>query len=253
MAKPAKATKGRDFQDITATPKKKKIMVLVVVLTTVLLVAGAMVWIFVFNAFGLRDEHIYPALREVPVVGQWIPDTANGGTVPVLSVAELQARVAYLEERNQTLTSDNEHLNSMVTSQAAELNILAMVNAAFEVQHTQFMADQETFARMIAGEVPSDFVQFFETMHPEIAQEIFTSYVQDRAASEEVEFYLTMFHGMSVRNAADTLEALIPAQIPLVINILESLPTDTAGNLINAMNTENRAMIATLRAQDLSF
>ena len=251
MAKASK-TKGRDFQDIKTTPKKKKIIKLAVGLTTTLLIVGALVWIFVFNAFGLRDEHIYPMLADVPWVGQFIPETTSDDA-PVLTMEELQYQLAYLEAVVEGLETQNELLNSLNLSQSTEINTLSAALNNFEAQHSQYMADRELFDRMIAGEAAQDFARFFESMHPEIALDIFTQYVRERAISDEIEFYLTMFHEMSTRNAADTLQEMMPAQIPLVVNILEALPTGTAGNIINAMEVSNRALIATLRAQGLAF
>lgn len=244
MAKAA-ALQGRDFTDIS-TPKKKKTANLIIGLSITLVLVGVLVWIFGFNAFGWRDDHIFPFLADVPVVGQWIP-ADTGQASPAANVSELQQEIASLETQVATLTVQRDQLEELRLSQASEIVSQGEALANFESERDQFLADRYEFDRQLAGEAPRDFINFFANMNPETAAIIFEEHVQEQAITEEIQVFLTMFHEMSTRNAADTLEDMMPGQTQFVVEILEALPTATAGTIINAMDVSNRATIVTLR------
>lgn len=250
MAKAMAAT-GRDFKDIKTKPKRKNKIGLIVGLMITLLLILALVWIFVFNAFGIRDQHIFPALANVPFVGNFVPDTEH--SEPTANVEELEQQIQQLQTNIANLQAENQRLNTLTTAQAAEINSQSTALINFENQHSQFAADRYEFDRMVAGQEPRDFERFFATMNPETAATIYEENVQQRVISEQTRDFLSMFHEMRPRDSVQGLEAMMPAQTALVVDILEALPQDVRADLLSLFEVENMSTLILLMSQDIEL
>lgn len=248
----ARAANNRDFQDIQSRPKKSGAIGWMIGLLVTLLVIGLLVWIFLFNAFGWRDQHILPLFADLPFVGELVP-LATAPLHPEVTVAELEVEIQALHAIVTALENENAQLNTTVNSQSAEINSMSQTIAQFEAQHEQFTQDRYEFDLMVAGERPQDFLRFFENVHPETAAQIYEAHVVQTAHDAELQNFLNRITTMSTSNAAGALQEMMPAQIPLILDIMRALPPTTGGDLLGAMSVQNRATIITFLSQDVTF
>ena len=242
-----------EFKDIKRPSIAKKIIKGIIVFTVLALVVGAGAAVLVFNVFDIRDTHLRPFIEPIPWVGDLLPPLANGDIVPQATVPELEAQILALQTSLDIMTADNTQLNSVITAQSADIVSMGAQLAEFEAEHETFTQNQEEFYRMVAGEAPMEFTQFFETMNPALATSLFEEIVGTQALEAEIEGYVNLMLELSTRNAADVLQEMISGQLPLVISILEATPLAPRGTLINAMNLENRTLVMTMLAQDIEW
>lgn len=255
--KPNKAKdlgKSNEFKDIKQPSKTKKIVKIAVIFTVVIATLGGIAAVLVFNALNIRDAHLRPLIEPIPWLGDLLPplDYYGEAVVPP-TIAELEAQVLQMQTTIEILEMDNEQLNSLVNSQAVDINNMSASITTFEAQHETFQQNQAEFYRIVAEGAPQEFIQFFETMNPEIAASIFEELVGDQITQAQVQEYVSLFLELSTRNAADVLQEMIGGQLPLVISILEATPLGPRGTLINAMSLENRTIVMTMLAQDIEF
>ncbi|MCL1996890.1 MAG: hypothetical protein FWG63_11835 [Defluviitaleaceae bacterium] len=257
-AAPAKNAKNlgtaNEFKDIKPPSKGKKIIKGIIIFTVLVIVLGSGTAILGFNVFNIRDAHLRPFIEPIPWVGDLLPALDEmGQVIPPPTVPELETQILALQATIDALATDNAQLNSIVTSQASDINSMAADLSIFETEHETFQQNQEEFYRMIIGEAPVEFTQFFEAVNPALAAEIYGEVVGTLAAQAALEEYVALFLGLSTRNAAEVLEAMISGQLPLVISILEALPVDSRATLVNAMDVENRTLVLTMLALDIEW
>lgn len=248
-------TKGKvkEFEDIKQPKKSKKIIKLIIILTIVFALIGGLVAILGFNVFNIRDAYLRGALEAIPGVANLLPEIEHTNIIIPATPAEMELEILSLQATITELQNENQQLNQLVTSQAADINNISSTLANFEEEHSTFQSDQEAFHRMVAGDTPQEFTRFFENINPELASTIYTEIIGERANSEAVARYINLFEGMSTRVAADTLQELISNNLDLVLNILEALPATTRNSLVAAMELENRVLVATMLSQDLEW
>ena len=245
MAANVATDKARDFKDIE--PKKgKKVIKIIIIIIVLLLIIGSLVSVLVFNVFNIRDEFLRGPLEAIPGVANLLPPLEYG-ELP-LTVAELQTAFLELQTENAALQTQLEHSNALVASQASDIMSFAATIAELEELHQTFQEEREEFDRMIAGEVPQDFVRFFESINPDLAQELFIEIIGEAHANEELQNYVAMFNEMSARNASEILEYMLSANMELVLLILENLPLGARAAIITNMDVSNSSLIATMLA-----
>lgn len=249
-------TSGRvnEFKDINTKSKSKKIIKLLIIFVALIAIIGSLVAVLVFNVFNIRDQYLRGVLEAIPGVENLLPPIGYGANgVAQLTFSEMELLVTELQINIEQLTAENEAITILNQSQAQTINSMSETLSILEEQHTAFVATQEDFDRMIASEAPQDFTQFFSTMNPEVAQAIFTELSGEQINNEQITEYINRISELSTRNAADTLQEMISGQLELVLNILEAMPINVSGSIINAMSVENRALIITMLAQDITW
>ncbi|MCL1936562.1 MAG: hypothetical protein FWF57_09355 [Defluviitaleaceae bacterium] len=242
--------KSRQFQDISASSKKNNFLKIIIMFSIILLILGFLASVLIFNIFNIREQHIRPLISNIPFVGDLLPEYE--AAIPVANT-ELEALRLEMQAIIDLRTMERDDLNQLNILQATEINSLNARIATFEQEQATFNSNREEFDRMIAGEVPRDFMQFFASMNPETAHGIYTELVGNQQASAIVQNYISTFTEMSARNSSQTLEQMMSTNTQLVLNILEALPQNTRGSLINSMSVENRALVLTMLAQGVEF
>ena len=115
---------------------KKKGKGKIIFLIILLLIVGAAVAVFGFNVFNLRDEYVYPVLREVPVVKDWIPEDENAekDEYSDLTREQLIVQNKKLASEKKALEEDKKSLTDKISENNKEITRLK----EFEANQTKF-------------------------------------------------------------------------------------------------------------------
>jgi len=220
-------------------PRKGKVGL--IVLLAVIALILAIVALIVFNVFGLRDNVIYPLLRNVPVISNIVPDNGvavNNGDISI-DIAELEAETYALSIENASLEAQLEILTGRIEQLERENQRLA----EFEANHEQFLSDRETFYRDMAMENPDAFMNFFDTMHPALAEELFISIAQEQVRDERWRNYLASWSNMNPVQVALVIESMLTTDMRLIVDVMLELPEPFRGTILNALAPDSAAAV----------
>ena len=236
MANPRAAVPPSDMK----APKKGKVG-LIIMLVIIVLILG-FVALTAFNVFGLRDNIIYPLLRNVPVVGNMIPspDYAEAeGEDFAAAMAELEAETYYLTAENASLAAELENLTDML--ELLEREVIHLEEFAYA--YNQFVIDRETFYRDTAMENPDAFMNFFETMQPDLAQELYSMIALQQIEEERWRNYLASWSNMHHAQVAMVIESMLTTDMRLIVAVMNDLPEPFRGNILNSMAPDSAAAV----------
>ncbi|MDR2182789.1 MAG: hypothetical protein LBE55_01310 [Clostridiales bacterium] len=214
---------------------------LIVMLVIIALILG-FIALVAFNVFGLRDNMLYPLLRNVPLVGEMIPAPAYAEA----DAQDLAAAMAELETEAQNLLAENalleaqvENLTGMVEALESEVAHLE----GFAYAYNQFLVYREAFYRDLAMENPDAFLNFFETTQPELAQELFLTLALARDYDERWSNYLASWSNMHHVQVAMVIESMLTTDMRLIVDVMRDLPEPFRGNILNSMAPESAAAV----------
>lgn len=213
-----------------------------------LLFIGAIVAIFGFNVANIRDEYVYPALRDVPVVGDWIPEAENEekDEYSGLTREQLIVQNKKLESEKKALEEDKENLTKRISDNDKELTRLKEI----EANQIKFQNEKEEFDRRIAENDLKAYSDYYESIYPENADAIYREAVIQEAADKELKQYVQTFETMKKDAAAKVLEEMIGTDMDLVVRILNNINSEQRGAILGAMEPANAAAAAKQMAPD---
>ena len=235
MANPRAATSPHSSM---RAPKKSKAG-LIVLLTLIGLIL-IFIMMVAFNVFGLRDNMLYPLLRNIPVIGNLVPEAAAIADDDIVTaMANLEAETQMLAAENASLEADLEILTGMLEQLERENARLA----EFEAVHQQFLIDRETFYRNLALENPDAFLIFFETMHPALAEEMFARLASEQIDEERWRNYLASWSNMNPVHVARVIETMLTTDMRLIVDVMLELPEPFRGTILNALSADSAAAV----------
>ncbi|MDR2167850.1 MAG: hypothetical protein LBE35_08405 [Clostridiales bacterium] len=227
-----------------------------IALIAFVLVVGGLVAMVAFNVFGLRDNVVMPFLRNVPLVGDFVPgaEEVEGGEVydPTIvlleQIDELRAQNSGLQER---LDVAENFVNSFEDDMTAMYNTISENELELERlremerDHARIAANREAFERgVIEGNLDA-FMEFFETVHPDLAEEIYTRETAHMVAGYRRQHYLDVWTVMSPIAIGRAIEAdnMAATDMPLLVSVFRDLPEATVARILENVSEPTRTAI----------
>ncbi|WP_250278419.1 MotE family protein [[Clostridium] colinum] len=208
-------------------PKKKKGGCLFKILI-ILIIIAIPVALISFNVGNIRDKYLRPGLEKMPIIKNLLPP-----------LEETEEEVP-IDEKQQTIDA--------LTKEIEELNKEITRLKKFEETQLQFKAEKEEFDRMIALKEPKAYVDFYETIAPENAEELYKEAVNKQITDKKFKDYIRTFESMKKDAVATILEELMITDMDLVITILDNLPSEKRSEILSAMDPQNAASCSKLLA-----
>ncbi|MCL2854281.1 MAG: hypothetical protein FWE21_01520 [Defluviitaleaceae bacterium] len=231
---------------------KKKIWLIILLIFIVL--AGGFTALVAFDVFGLRTNVILPMLRNLPIVGgmfaeaEYDPETGLPIQTysPADTIAGLEAQILELENQLERTIADNaavaEERDVLYTAANEDLMELDRLRE-IEEHHLEILADRERFEREIAENNIDAFVNFFETMHPETAEEIFAAAAGQHAMEERWQNYLSSWGSASPITVARVIESMATTDMPMIARVMVDLPVNQRVAIINQLSIDTAALL----------
>lgn len=220
---------------------KKKGKGKIIFLIILLILLGLIVSVFGFNVFNVRDEYVYPVLRDVPVIGSWIPEENNpNDEYSGLTKEQLIVQNKKLEAEKKALEEDKKNLTTRISDNDKEMTRLKEL----EANQLQFKADKEEFDRRIAEGDIKAYLDYYKSVYPENADKIYREEVKQEAVDKQLKKYVQTFENMKKDAAAKVLEEMIGTDMDLVVRILNNIGSEQRGAILGAMDSKNAASVA---------
>lgn len=219
---------------------------MVVILIMLILAIGAGVLIRL-DVRGLGTGVVGPYIKDVPVLNLVLPE------MPVETLEEdegytfvtVKEAVEILKLTEKMLKESNEkadELNEQLAQLTAEVERLKV----FEHNQLQFESDKAAFDQMLASSAADlDYKEWFETIYPENAAEIYSEVIQDVALSREQQDLINIYENMKATNAADVLEEMAVTKLNQVAMIISGVSDEQAAKVLAAMEPATAARITT--------
>lgn len=215
-------------------PRKRKKKKWLVILILLLIIGGALVF---FRA------PIMKALKNVPVIGGFIPDEVVEEklspeelqlkvSTQEKEIAKLEAEMKALEERNMALSEQNESLKQ------------------YESMYQDFIAQKEAWDEEVAKTNTELFIQQFESIYPDTAERIYQTLKGEKVLSDQQKELSKTIAGMDEDQAAKALELLISTDSELIQTIFAGMSADQQSIILSAMTSESAAQVIKLISPD---
>lgn len=209
-------------------------------LILILLGAGALTLILVFNIGNLRDKYIMPAMQNVPIIKNIIPQSEQQqDEFSGLSKDELVAQIKALTEDNEKLENNNTEINNKLNDANKEITRLKEI----EAQQLEFKQDKETFDSMIALNDPQAYQTFYEKIFPENADKLYKEVVGAAQNDKNLKNYVKTFENMKKDAAAAVFKEMLRTDMDLVVQILENISNEQRGDILSAMEPKDAAAV----------
>ncbi|MCL2171924.1 MAG: hypothetical protein FWB71_07170 [Defluviitaleaceae bacterium] len=215
----------------------------VVALIVALVIIGAFVAAMVFDVFGFREDIMFPALRNVPLVQTWIPE---GYVDYYYEPTDYVAMYYYLQERIERLERQNTHIaNELAASNARNEDNTREITRLRTIEQQQLThnANVEAHERMLAENDPQAFAHFFETINPEHAAEIYADILGINHRTTTWRNHVSMWQAFTPSNAARYIQLNFNIDFDRIIDILYSLDERSRTRIIQALDDEYAAII----------
>ncbi len=205
-----------------------------------LLIVGGIFSAIWFNVLNVRDQYVFPALKNVPFVKTLVPDleqaVADSEKPPkdelMTQIAQLERKLKDSEDQVAKLTQKNK----LFTEQVADLQVIAD-------QQTKFKEDKAAFDEMVASNDPAAYKAFYEQISPENAAELYKASLSSVAQSKELKNYIAKYQAMDEAAAAAVLEELLTTDSELVVTILKNIDSEKCAAVLAAMTPQNAATV----------
>lgn len=216
---------------------------LIAAIIIILIIAAAAV-MTVFNVFGLRDDILFPLLRDVPLVGNFIPDAPeleNGVIEPVgPTVDELNAQIAQYQTAISALEQQLGGADTEMGQMFLELERLREI----EAMHIEFQEERQEWERMVAENDPAGFVAFYENFNLEHASELYAEISAEVEFIERRNMLVNTWANMRAGNVADMIETMITTDMPLIVEALSMMPDADRTSIFDQLSAESAAAIS---------
>lgn len=238
-----------DIETSEERPKRRKGPIIFVGFG--LIVIGALVAILGFNVFEIRDQYIFPPLRSVPFVGQFIPAGeyiyVDGELVGIpVDTAELEGVIYDLAAQLEAVREELAVAQTLNGQQAQTITVLQVYRDFI----TNYRENRQQFDEMIAMGDPGAFAEFYEQVEPENAARLFSHIRATREVDREFRRYAATYAEMNTDEAAAVFTLLLTQNPTLLLRIIETFNTARRAEVFNEMEASDVAIITILMEPD---
>ena len=252
----------QDFdQDISGGRKSRKRTVIIPIVLVLVLVGG-LTAILGFNVFNIRDQYIMPPLRNIPFVGNFIPEAAgfkyvyeyqyiDGEYVEVAVAVAVEPELAPAAIPEDVIALMEElEATRIALAQAQALNEQyaesVLVLQTYRDFITHYREQRQLFDEMVAMGDPDAFAAFYEEVDPDNAARLFTLIRARREVDREFRRFAATYAEMNTDEAASLFSLLLASNSELLINILLTFNTAQRAAIFNEMDSADVAVITIL-------
>jgi len=269
-AKPKKEKKGKkaakapaqDAQGQEGGGKGGGVLFALVSLLSALLVIAAVLGGFLFaivhfNVMGVADAY-RASLSNIPVLRLALPkDPEDEDDLTKKTPEELIAQIEELQQQNSQLRAENgsqvqeidrlkkfedDYTQNKLASDERS-TALDKQESDLDAEKKQLEAMKYDVERMVAEGDKEGFAQYFASVSPEVAQEIYAQVVQDQQKEAENKDFVKLYENMDPSAAAKIFETLGDSHIDLIVDTLKGMKRDAAVEILAALSADFAAKV----------
>lgn len=227
------------------------VAVFFVTLLLIVIWIGITILLIKLDVGGIGTNFFAPILKDVPVLQKILPKdsiTESEDTESYYgysSLSDAVDRIRYLEDALKKQTETNESNREKIDALAGEIERLK----TFEANQVEFQRVKTEFYEEVVysekGPGIEAFIDYYETMDPETAENIYRQVIVEEEYSQEIKEYAQAYSEMKPKAAAGIFEAMTD-NLPLAAKILSAMQPDERGDILGAMDPSVAARITKL-------
>ncbi len=217
--------------------KGKKIISIVLKALILLIVLFIISFVIVKNnLFGLKNSPLRNVLMNVPYINQLLIDEeieeGKGREELLLENNEYEIKIQSLQEQLQTSLTKVDNLQ-------LEIDRLSQL----EEDYLSFIEEKEAFDLEVASGDKVNYANYYSSIYPENAEDIYRQIVSDIKTDEEAKRYISRFESLNASSCAKILEELVFTDLDLVVNIIDGMAVDKSAEVLEKMDSTNSSTI----------
>ncbi len=215
--------------------RKKPYMIPIVILAVIALI----IILIKLDIGKIGSKYVAPKIENIPILNKILPKAKEKGLydgytkeqlVDIISGTQIELEVA--EQKIQEQSAGMLDLQSKIK----DLEV-------FEAEYLSFKEDKYIFDQYVGNMEKDDYVQFYEKMYPENAQEIFTQIVKVQQLTKEQRKYSALISEMDATRAAKVLENLFQTDMDIILALLSNMETESASAILEEMDSKIAAVV----------
>lgn len=237
-----------------------KLLLVVVTLFIIVLWLAILALFIKMDLGGFGSGVLKPLLKDVPVVNQILPEGGEDGLVPETevdtqymydSLDDAVAEIKRLEKEVETAQEKIAKQKSTIKdlkAQVADLSKYKEQQAAFEKEKEKY------YEEVVFGDKAPDineYKTYYESIEPDNAEVLYKQVVEQTQASQEIEDYVKKYSSMKPKAAAGIFDEMTD-NLKLVANILESMSSASAGDILAQMTPATAAKVTEIMDPDIA-
>jgi len=197
---------------------------------------------------GFGSNIMTPVLKDIPVVNKILPgvsmmETSNpesyGGYTNLKdAVEQIKNLELQIDTLQITIASKEEDITNL-KSEVLRLQEFEQKQVEFQRIRTEFY-EEVVYAENGPG--ADEYVKFYESMDPTMAEYIYKQVVAAQEASKEVQEYASTYSQMKPKQAAGIFESMTD-NLDLVAKILGAMTPDNRGAILGVMDSSVAAKL----------
>lgn len=235
-----KKQEKREMKQEKKANRSKASRFIKLVLTIVIILFAIFMFLY-FDIFNVRSKYVDDKIDGTPIASVFeSAKNASNSTDNVASRGELLTQIDDLESQVEKLEEElasEQDKNELYARQISQMKPLVD-------EQLEFKEEKEEFDTMIAENDPDAYQNFYESIYPETAEEIYRSIVTKENLDDTVNDYISTFSSMDESDAADILDVMSSTDLDLVVSILSNMSPDKSGAILSEMETDTAAKIA---------
>lgn len=216
----------------TKSKKRKKSYIIPIVIIALI---ALLVVLIKFNVGGITKKYIAPKIEDIPIINKILPKSKkeegiyDGRTkkqlIDIISSTETELEVSQLEMEEQL---------KRISDLEGKIEDLEV----FEEEYAIFKEEKRVFDETVANMQKDEFARFYEQIHPETAQTVYSQIVQVQQMTKEQKKYSALISEMDEIRAAKVLENLSQTDMDIVLSIFSNMDTENASAILDEMESK---------------
>lgn len=229
-------------------PKKSRTKLKIVLFSLAVFFAFA-IGVFLLFRFNIIDSEglSWSNIKsKIPIVKNLVTEEELEKTEEVKEIAftdeELQMyqeKIKELEEEVGIQKEEILRLEDKNTDYAREVIRLQEIEGA----HEEYKRLKEEIDKQIASGDPIAYEEYFESISPGNAEEIYRQIVGENIKDKELKKYISTYQEMDEQAAAEMFEEMIATDLDLVVNIIKGISSDHAAEILAEMEPRSAAAV----------
>lgn len=210
--------------------KKKTSLVAIVITVLVLIIIGLLIKYRFYNSIASQVKDI-PGLNKIFVLDD-NPYMNLTKEELIKEIEILKAKVNSLELEKEGQAKEKEQLLQKIDGLSE-----------YEQNYTQFVLDKNAWDAQIAQSNPTLYIQHFEKIYPDQANQIYKELKQKEVLTKEQREYAKVIGEMDEEQAALALEKIIPTDPELIKIIFDGMERERQALILSSMTTQSAAQV----------
>jgi len=212
----------------TKSSKKYLFLILFVAIIALLIVAIR------FDIGKVTSKYIRPTIKNIPIVKNILPKVTEDEPYVDYSKDQLINLVNGGELQLETLNTELKEKELMMIELERQIENLEV----FEKEHLKFKEEKRKFDEQMASLDEDGFIEFYQQMYPEHANEVYIDIVKKQQMNKEQKKYAAIIAEMDATSAAKVLENLFQTDMDIILSILSNMDMESTASILEEMDSK---------------